>query len=269
MKKVIIASLIMAMVVSLGIAYAEAPAEGFTGNGAPKAKLLGKLNIIGVKNPKNENMDNDGGSVIFVDLEGKNKIALQEGEDFQVLDKNATDNDGALFELPEPNLSPYNVTSGAGKTDTQSAYSVFVRPLGKPGGFATITTCAELLDPNFAGLLSGKFVSTLNKACEWDEALASVEQVGQDILTRQTGKSTFTNVTAELLTIVFKVEVQTGVDALGNPITIIEYVRVPIFDDIIQGEYWEYDNDKLKLCQVRFYDVPTDVALSDDNWNNE
>ena len=256
------------MVLSLGVAFA--------GNGAPQAKKLGQVNIIGVKNPKTDNMDDKSGGVIFVALDGKSKINLVENTEagldenaFVVLDKNGTDADGALLALPAPDLDPYRVGQDMTGVDTMSAYSVFVRPLGKPGGWATITTCAQLVDSTFGGLLSGTFIRTLNKECEWDDALASVEQVGQDILKREKGKSTFQNVTAELLTIVFKVEVQIGVDSEGNPITIIEYIRVPIFDDIIQGEYWEYDNHGLKLCQVRFYDVPTDVALSDGDWNNE
>ena len=73
-------------------------------------------------------------------------------------------------------------------------------------------------------------------------------------------KSTFTNVTAELLTIVLKVAVDEDGDGIDD-YTI--YVRVPIFDDILANEYWEYDNDKLKLLQVRFYDVETDVSAGD------
>ena len=277
MKKLVIASLVIAMVVGMGTAYANP--EGIPHG----AKLIGKLNIIGMKNPKKVDLDSETGigSVIFVSLEGHNKIGLVESgsadapevdpSDFAVLDKNATDGDGALFALPDPDLDAYNVDYPDGK-DTDSAYSVYVRALGKPGGAASITTCAELLDSNFAGFLSGSFVRTLNKAGYFG-GLASVEQVGQDILTRDKGKSTFTNVTAELLTIVFKVEVEIiiGEDALGNPIydTIIEYIRVPIFDPIIQGEYWDYENDNLKLCQVRFYNCSTDVSEDDGTWNNE
>lgn len=273
MKKLLLFSLVLALTLTLGfgVALADKPADGTTGNGSPKAKLLGKLNIIGVSNPKNANMHDDGGSVIFVDLYGHNKIGLVESgteeapgtdlDDFAVLDKNATDNDGALFALPDPDLDPYNTSDPAG-ADTTSAYSVFLRPLGPPGGWATITTCAELLDSNFGGLLSGKFLATLNKAGYFG-GYASVEQVGQDILERKAGKSTFQNVTAELLTIVFMVSVE-----LEGGAIITEYIRVPIFDSIIQGEYWDYDNRGLKLCQVRFYNISTDVALSDGNWNN-
>ncbi len=237
--------------------------DGNRGNGAPQAKLIGTLNIIGVSNPKSVNMDSASGSTIFLPLSGTTAIYLTEGPDFAVLDKNATDGRGE-FQLPNPGLDPY-VVGNPGDADTEADYSVFVRPLGKPGGSATITTCAELVDSTFAGLLPGTFLRTLNKACIMNpDAYASVQQVGADILTRKKGKSSFTNVTAELLTIVFKVEVM-----LADGTIEVVYVRVPIFSDIIQGEYWEYDNNHLKLCQVRFFDCPTDVVLSDGNWNNE
>jgi hypothetical protein len=230
----------------------------------PDGKLIGHLKIIGVKKDKNVNMDQGAGSVIFVGL-GKNdqldrcKIYLTEGDDFAVLDKNGTDGE-ALFQLPDPDLDPYLVGE-PGEADTESAYSVFVRPLGKPGGWATITTCADLLDDEFAGLLPGSLVSILNR--QEGTAYCSIEQVGKEITERKTGKSKFTNVTAQLLTIVFQVEVETGVDAEGNPIIEVVCVRVPIFDDILENEYWEYDNYGLKNLDVRFYDCPTDVSAGD------
>ena len=150
-----------------------------------------------------------------------------------------------------------------GDADTESDYSVFIRPLGKPDGLATITTCADLLDSDFAGLLPGKFLKTLNYSCEFG-GLASVEQVGSEITLRETGKSTFKNVTAELLTIVLKVEVEVETDEEGIYEVTEVYVRVPIFDDMLENEYWEYDNNGLKILQVRFYEIGTDVSLGDD-----
>ena len=264
-KKTIVLSALVTLLVA-GVASFAVAKPGtetdpkITGNGAPSGPHY-NLNIIGVKNPKNTNMDTDyenaNGNVIFVNLESKSKINLVEGDDYAVLDKNGTDADGALFQLPDPGLDPYLVGGDMTGVDTMSDYSVFVRPLGKPGGSATITTCADLLDSDFAGLLSGKYLRILNRDGYFGGS-ASVEQVGQDITMRTKGKSTFTNVTAELLTIVFKVEVE-----LTDETTIIEYVRVPIFDSLIENEYWEYDNDKLKLLQVRFYPVETDVSEGD------
>ena len=267
MKKLVVVTLALVMVLALGVTPVIA-AQDVTGNGAPSGQHY-NLNIIGVQNPKTADMDGSNGHVIFVPLVGKAKIELMkapEGESFAVLDANGTDGP-AIFQLPDPGLVPYLVGDTEGK-DTISDYSVFVRPLGKPGGWATITTCADLADSTFAGLLPGNFVKALNRAGEFG-GYASVEQVGQDITLRTTGKDKkgFQNVTAELLTIVFKVEVDLDDDGITDDIV---YVRVPIFDDIIDNEYWEYcngnpddNNPGLKLLQVRFYPVGTDVSEGD------
>ncbi len=247
------------MVMNLGIAFADKPADDTTGNGSPKAKKLYSMNIIGVSKNKSADMDNNSGHRIFVPLEGKAKIELVEGDTFAVLDADGTDGP-AVFQLPDPGLDPY-VIGDKGGADTISDYSVFVRPLGKPGGWAIITTCADLVDSTFAGLLPGKLINTLNRMGEFG-GYASVEQVGRDITLRTKGKSTFQNVTAELLTIVFKVEVDIDPDPDVEDIIIV-YVRVPIFDDIIENEYWEYDNKNLRLLQVRFYAIGTDVSEGD------
>lgn len=260
MKKTIIAILVVMMSMGMGTAFADKPDDGTTGNGSPQVKKVFSLNIIGVSKDKDVDMDNNGHR-IFVPLEGKAKINLVEGE-FAVIDANGTDRDGAVLQLPKPGLDPYLV-GDKGNADTISDYSVFVRPLGKPGGWATITTCADLVDSTFKDLLPGKFVKTLNDSCEFG-GLASVEQVGSEITLRETGKSTFKNVTAELLTIVFKVEVEVEIDVDEYEIQTV-YVRVPIFDDIIENEYWEYDNHGLKILQVRFYEIGTDVSLGDDD----
>jgi hypothetical protein len=255
MKKTIIGILIAMMVLSVGIAFAG----DYTGNDSPKAKKLYSLNIIGVDKNKNPDMSDNNGHRIFVALDGKTQILLAKG-DFMVLDANGTDG-AAEFQLPEPGLDAYMLGGDNSGKNTTSDYSVFVRPLGKPGGWATITTCAQLVDSTFAGLLPGNFIRTLNRTCEWDDALASVEQVSRDITFRNKGKSTFQNVTAELLTIVLKVEVDTD----GDPETVEQtvYLRVPIFDESLEGEYWEYDNEGLKILQVRFYQLGTDVSAND------
>mgnify|MGYP001609917322 CR=1 FL=1 len=276
MKKAVITSLVIAMVLGLGMVFARP-------EGTPDANRIFKFNIIGVDNPKNAGMDQGSGGVIFVNLNEASQINLVCSDDpdvleqypdleegsFDILDKDATDSGkqdpspGAILALPDPNLDPY-IVGDVGDADVWSAYSIYIRSLGKPGGWATITTCADLLDSTFAGLLPGSFVRALNRAGLFG-GYASVEQVTRAITERPQGKSIFTNVTAELTTIVFKVEVQTGVDAEGNPIIEVFYVRVPIFDPIIENEYWEYDNNGLKLLQVWIYDNSTDVSLGDGN----
>src|SRR5262249_16287193 len=101
-----------------------------TGNGAPSGPHY-NLNIIGVPKGKTADMTGDNGHRIFVSLDGNTKIFLAPG-DFQVLDANGTDQDGATFQLPNPD--PLNT----GITD----YWVWARPVGTPGGTVTVTTCA-------------------------------------------------------------------------------------------------------------------------------
>jgi hypothetical protein len=280
MKKTILAVVISAaMLLSLVPAVAFAHPEGIGEGTVDGAVLNGQhynLNIIGVKNPKSVNMDDAGGGVIFVNLNGKSKINLVEGDDFAVLDKNGTDGDGATFQLPDPGIDPYVVPDEEGEgiwpegADTITNYSIFVRALGSPQGnpYAKITTCADVVESNLMAFLNADDVEVLNEAAELG-GVCSIESTGQ--LMREKGKSIFTNQTAALLTIVLKVEVYMYQDVDEDPTTPDElvlvdtiYVRVPIFDDMLQNEYWEYDNHGLKLLQVRIYRVGTDVSTADD-----
>lgn len=273
----------IAIVLMMGGVVALAAAPGI-GDGIVDGQVLKgqhfSLNIIGVDNPKNANMDDNGGGVIFVDLEGKSKIELVESgtddapgtepDDFAVLDKNATDGSSAVLALPDPDLDPYVVGEETEETDTITAYSVFVRPLGSPKDtpYAEITTCADVVESNLESFLSAADVKVLNKAADLG-GVCSIESTGQ--LIREKGKSIFTNQTAALLTIVLKVEVYLLEDVDDDPATPDElvldstiYVRVPIFNDMLENEYWEYDNNNLKLLQVRIYRVGTDVSNADD-----
>jgi len=211
------AVLTTAFVLAVGTAAALAQ----TGNGAPNGTHY-NLNIIGKQQCTSDPMTNSNGHVIFVllnggdvatNLTGKlastiskvNKIYLQQAPDtntFAVLDGNACDGNGALFELPHP-------TNG---------YSIWARALATPGGSATMTTCAT--DPT-----TGEVVcSTLNV-----------------LLTRNKGKSTFANVTTQLTTITF-INPTTG-----QPVT------VSLFDPALQDYFWNYQNNGLRLAQLRFY----------------
>lgn len=68
-----------------------------TGNGSESGAHY-TPNIIGTK-AKNPDMTGGSGHRIFVPLEGPTKIALSPGE-FQVLDANGTDKNGASLQLP-------------------------------------------------------------------------------------------------------------------------------------------------------------------------
>ncbi|SHJ44865.1 hypothetical protein SAMN02745751_02587 [Dethiosulfatibacter aminovorans DSM 17477] len=276
MKKL---SILLIVTLILGITLTTAMAL----EDADGTKLSGEhytLNIIGVTNPKTADMTGSNRNTIFVPLEGKSKISLMENnqadpdnidikKDLQVIDGNAfpvgTERIGeAIFMLPAPGLDPYVIGQDMTGVDVLSAYSIYVRPLGKPLGSATITTCADIIEDGENGLkdfLSKSNIKVLNDAADLG-GYASIEQVGslvENLVTYRTkGKTQFTNVTAELTTIVLKVGIFVE-DELVETI----YVRVPIFDEILENEYWEYDNNGLKHLQVRFYPIETDVSLGD------
>lgn len=181
-----------------------------SGNGAPSGPHY-NLNIIGVPKNKTADMTGDNGHRIFVKLWGKAKLGLTEGEDFQVIDANGTDGNGAEFQLPNPD------PDGDGET----WYTVWGRPLGQPGGSATMTTC-------------GLDTATGDTICSTLGAF----------FVREKGHQKFTNVTDELLSL------YVDLDGDGTPDT-----RYSIFDEALEGYFWEYDNNGLKLLQLRFYPV--------------
>jgi hypothetical protein len=122
------------------------------------------LNIIGVPQGKTADMTGDNGHRIFVPRVGSAKINLKEGAEFNVLDANGTDGNGASFQLPNPD------PDGDGTT----TYSVFARALGKPGGSSSMTTCFTDLAGTYCSIYSS-------------------------VQVRGTGKSSFENVSKQLL----------------------------------------------------------------------
>jgi hypothetical protein len=173
------------------------------------------LNLIGMPQGKTADMTGNMGHRIFVNLFGKTRILLQEG-DFQVLDANGTDG-SAKFQLPSPDADNDGVT----------AYSVWVRALGKPGGKASMTTGAT--DP-----VTGETIYSLETK----------------VFVRDGGKATFQDVSKYLL------YVYADLDGDGTA------ERYPLFDSALQDYFWEYDNNGLKLLQMRFYPIPSDVNPS-------
>jgi len=214
-----------------------------TGNGAPSGAHY-NLNIIGVSKDKTATMTTGDGHRIFVQLNGGedavslngklasqlnkvNKIMLQPapaGESFQVLDANATDSNGALFQLP---------------ADVSATWTVWARALGKPGGKSNTTTCATT-----AGV-DGVF-GTAD-----DELICSLSTLSME---RTKGKQSFVNVSAELLFITITVDPTTNTalaTCLG--VTTTTDVTLSLFNGCLQNYFWNYDNQGLKLLQLRFY----------------
>lgn len=208
MKK--ITFFVIATVLSAALLIVTRSSEAATGNGAPSGVHY-NLNIIGVQKGKAADMTGNNGHRIFVPLYGTTKINLSPG-DFAVLDANGTDG-SASFQLPNPDPENDGITK----------YSVWARALGKPGGSSKTTTCAYDLD-----------------GTEWCSVYSMV-------LVREKGKSSFTNVTKQLLYIY--------ADLNGDGVV----ERYPLFSNALQDYFWSYDNKGLKLAQLRFYEISTNV----------
>src|SRR5438046_8040604 len=107
MKTVLAAISVMVL---MTVAFAGAPQHAVrAGNGAPSGPHY-NLNIIGVPKNKTADMTGDNGHRIFVSLDGNTKIFLAPG-DFQVIDANGTDADGATFQLPNPDPLNTGITN--------------------------------------------------------------------------------------------------------------------------------------------------------------
>lgn len=202
----------MAFMLVAGTVIFGSATHGGTGNGSPNGAHY-TLNIIGVPKNKTADMKDTNRHVIFVPLWGSAKISLEVG-DFQVIDGNGTDSDGATFALPNPD------PDGDGTT----TYSVFARALGTPGGNSVTTTCAT--DP-----------VDNTEVC----SVISLE------LNRDPGQTQFQNASKYLLYI------YADIDDDGD------LERVPLFDSALQGYFWDYDNNGLKVAQLRFYECSTTV----------
>jgi hypothetical protein len=225
MKKFLAIVLAVVMLSSLGgVVLADKPSgeEGFNGNGAPSGKHF-TLNIISVPRGKTADMTNTQGHSLFVKDYGRTKIMLYNSDDpenecakdFVVLDRNGTDG-RAEFCLPEPILDEGEIQCGTNETEV--SYSVYARALGTPGGSSFTTTCYVDAGETYCSSITMKLV-------------------------RDTGKSTFEDVTKYLLFIY---------DLDGT--------RHSLFADDFEEYFWRYDNNGLKLLQVRFYECTIDPS---------
>ena len=207
-------------------------ATATTGNGAPSGAHY-NLNIIGVSKDKSPTFDGGSGRRIFVDL-GKTgvvantRINLIEG-DFAVIDANGTDGT-ASFQLPNPDPDGDGTTS----------YSVYVRALGKPGVKATMQSCYEDLDGTWC-------------AADFLGGVAPIE-----LQHTKGGAPKFTNVSKDLLYVDYCTSWSAGLDGIPGTAddVCLNVTQSPLFSNDVDY-YWSYDNQGLKLAQLRFYEVPT------------
>lgn len=223
----------MGLILTLALSARTTHAQ--TGNGAPSGSHY-NLNIICVPNGKKADMTNTQGRTIFVSCAGTSKINLIEGADFQVLDRNGTDG-SASFQLPPTDTGVITDQPGVKDECTLNAdgsytcgsgtsvYSVFARALGNPRGTAVMMLCG--LDP-----------ADGTPECGTDNQL-TLDASGRP--------ARFENVTANLLYL------------YNVTIDGVLYKRIPLFSDVLQDYFWSYDNNGLKLLQLRFYHCDTVV----------
>lgn len=180
--------------------------------GFPTGTTLYKFNLLGVPKGKTASMTGDQGKRMFVPLWGNAKIYLQQGP-FDIIDANGTDANGATFQLPDPQIE-----------DTQYTwYGVYIRPKGKPGGKATLTSC-KIVD---------------------SEELCSTESY---VLVRGSGKPQVENVSKELLTVCLDLD---HIEE-ANPCDLREF----LFDDELAQYLWNVDNQGLRNAEIRFIEIP-------------
>ena len=188
-----------------------------TGIGAPSGPHF-NLNIIGVSHDKSPNMDKASGDVIFVGLGTRT-----DGVSTKILLSQSAD--GSFDVLDK------NGTDGEASFElpVPGTYTVWARALGKPGGQSKIATCATFIDPTTGA-------PTL--LCSTDN----------EVFVRGTGKSKFRDVTNALTTITLPIGSPAQL-ACGTP-------TVSLFATCLQDFLWQYDNNGLKLLQIRFYPNP-------------
>jgi hypothetical protein len=212
------------LTVTLAVAFVV-PAFAQVGKGLSGPHY--NLNIIGV--PKNKTVPDITGSnrhTIFVPLQSGGdvsrqvKISYVAGDEFRVIDGNATDDNTAIIEVP-------------GSTGSDLCYDVYAYALGKPYGNAIVQAeCIidGLLDTSCTdALLQNSFSVTRMKGKPRQENISDVFRASGCVdlngsLTCDTGDLQFNNVW------------------IFNILQLTDY-------------FWDYDNNGLRLMQTRFYET--------------
>jgi hypothetical protein len=211
------------LVLALSLASAL-PAYAQVGKGLSGPHF--NLNIIGV--PKDKlvpSMTDSNRHTIFVplqsgdDISRKIKIYYVPGDRFQVLDGNATDDNQATIMVP-------------GIDYGDLCYDVYAIALGKPGGNAIVSancTIDDLIGECTDALLMGSFTVDRMKGKPKRENISNIFRATgcidvDDSGICDSGDTWFANVW------------------IFNLPELLEY-------------FWDYDNNGLKLMQIRFYET--------------
>jgi hypothetical protein len=229
MKKPVVVVMAVAlafvMVLSAGVGVVQAG----IGSEIPDNGKHYNLNIIGVPHNKTADMKDSNRHTIFVPL-GENGVPKSvkiyvvrnyaNPSEFQVLDGNACDEDGATIAVP---FEDYGTLS----------FNVYATALGKPGGHAKVDATVTFEEGTYGELLMTSFE-----------------------LKRENGKGTKGPKPLDIS----KIFRATGwIDVCGemgvkDPSCDITFTNVWVFNVPTLLEYlWDYNNQGLKLMQVRFY----------------
>lgn len=245
------------------------------GNGYPQDQFDYSLQIIGVPQDKSATMDNNNGHRIFVQLYSDNTVTSPGGknnhlakggdndqnhiylcnssngendvndarcdtwrathaDEFGVIDANGTDGDGAIFGVPDPCVG---TSSTDGCTPT---YAIWAR--AKAGsGSATITTCADETGAGYDGTddvwcgSNGITLSkqTANKAIDVSNNLLYMTISVNDATDPQLAACIDSG--------------PNGTDGQADTYNIY------LFDQCFENYFWNYDNNGLKVLELRFY----------------
>jgi len=219
MKKLMAIVLAAVMLLTAG----ASPVFAGIGSEIPDKGVHYNLNIIGVSHDKKVDMTNSNRHTIFVPL-GKNgdvkscKIYVVRNvanpDQFQVLDGNATDG-SATIAVP---FEDYGTLS----------FNVYATALGKPGGKADVTATVTFEEGTYGSLLMGDFTLKRGKGKPKPVDISDIFRASGWI----------------------DVDPVTGVQGPED----ITFTEVWVFNIPTLLEYlWDYDNQGLKLMQVRFY----------------
>jgi hypothetical protein len=200
----------------------------YDSSGAPVPVVSERLGAV-FQLPCNTNLNGE-----FWDSDGDGVIE-DNGDDAE-LDQLVSCN-----EAVDVNGVPVPLGEGVELVPTAS-YQVWARALGKPGGNAVATTCATV---------NGELDCSLESA----------------VLTRTSRKSVFADVTNQLTSMVIgycRDEIATidGVEYCvadaTNPVIgsgDVDWTRVALFAGNTQDWFWNFDNNGLRLAQLRFYEL--------------
>jgi hypothetical protein len=216
--------LVLAVVIASMTTVFSGPASAQVGKGLSGAHYT--LNIIGVSHDKTATLEDSNRHTIFVPLQSGGdvpravKIFYVAGDHFEVLDGNATDGEATIM-VPSDPLGDLS-------------YDVYAWGLGKPNGNNAVVNAECVFDNETLGsctdtLLMSSFTVTRPKG--------QPKRVDITNVFRATGC----------------IDVNlSGVCDTGD----LGFKNVWVFNiPNLETYFWDYDNNGLKLMQVRFYET--------------